>query len=102
MVSFGLPKHSQTGDETRHDRLHNQRPPPVVAIGSNSIIVGDLPIKFMWNSRAQEMELSGSSNSIEEEEALKNSTLSEHETEHGMAPGRNRGANLGLNGPGNK
>jgi len=46
-VSFGLPKHSQPTNETRHERLHDQRPPPVAAIGSNSILVGDLPIKFM-------------------------------------------------------
>ncbi|CAD6251471.1 unnamed protein product [Miscanthus lutarioriparius] len=37
-VSFGLPKHSQPAEDTRHDRLHNQRPPPIAAIGSNSIM----------------------------------------------------------------
>ena len=56
-VSFGLPKHSQPANETRHERLHDQRPPPVAAIGYNSILVGDLPIKFMWNSKASDIKV---------------------------------------------
>ncbi|XP_021304717.1 uncharacterized protein LOC8062495 isoform X2 [Sorghum bicolor] len=54
LISFGLPKHSQPTEETRQGRLHDQRPPPVVAIGSNSILVGDLPIQFRWNSKARD------------------------------------------------
>jgi hypothetical protein len=56
-VSFGLPKHSQPTGSARHDRLHNQRPQPVAAFGDSSILIGDLPIEFVWSSKGQEIEI---------------------------------------------
>lgn len=48
--AFGLPKHPQPCDATVVQRLQNQHLPPIAAVDSNSIVVGNLPLHFSWSS----------------------------------------------------
>ena len=50
-MAFGLPKHSQLKDSDRVERLHHCKLPPVAAVDSNSIAIGNLPIHFSWSSK---------------------------------------------------
>ena len=50
-VAFGLPKHSQLSDLDRVERLRHCNLPPVAAVDSNSIAIGNLPIHFSWSSK---------------------------------------------------
>lgn len=54
-AAFGLPKHSQPDDQTRVERLRHQKIPPIAVIDSNSIAVSNLPLKFSWISKEQEI-----------------------------------------------
>jgi hypothetical protein len=54
-AAFGLPKHSQPDDQTRVERLRHQKIPPIAVIDSNSIAVSNLPLKFSWVSKEQEI-----------------------------------------------
>ena len=51
-VAFGLPKHSQLSDLDRVERLRHGKLPPVAAVDSNSIAIGNLPIHFSWSSKS--------------------------------------------------
>lgn len=51
-IAFDLPKHSQPRDEIVEKRLQHQHLPPIAIVGSNSIVVGNLPLNFSWNSKA--------------------------------------------------
>jgi hypothetical protein len=50
-VAFGFPKHSQPDDPTRADRLRHHKIPPIAAVDSQTIAVGNLPIQFSWDSK---------------------------------------------------
>lgn len=52
-VAIGLPKHSQPDDLTRIERICHHKIPPVAVVDSNSIAVGNLPIKFSWAGSKQ-------------------------------------------------
>ena len=51
-VAFGLPKHSQLSDLDRVERLRHGKLPPVAAVDSNSIAIGNLLIHFSWTSKS--------------------------------------------------
>ena len=51
-VAFGLPKHSQLSDLDRVERLCHGKLPPVAAVDSNSIAIGNLPIHYSWSSKS--------------------------------------------------
>jgi len=91
-VSFGLPKHSQPTGSARHDRLHNQRPQPVAAFGDSSILIGDLPIEFVWSSKGQEIEI------LQDEKvatALSSEKSRSQKGKNVNAPGMENGEKLG-------
>lgn len=50
-MAFRLPKHSQLKDSDRVERLHHCKLPPVAAVDSNSIAIGNLLIHFSWDSK---------------------------------------------------
>jgi hypothetical protein len=52
-VTIRLPKHSQPDDLTKFERIHHHKIPPVFVVDSNSIAVGNLPIKFSWAGSKQ-------------------------------------------------
>lgn len=43
-VAFGFPKHSQPNEQSRADKLRHYRVPPIAAVNSQTIAVGNLPI----------------------------------------------------------
>lgn len=49
-IAFGLPKHSQPSNEILEKRLQCQHLPPIASLGTNSMVIGSLPLNFTWNS----------------------------------------------------
>lgn len=52
-VPVGFPKHSQPDDSTREKCIRHQKLPPIAIVDDNSIVVGNLPINFCWQSQVQ-------------------------------------------------
>lgn len=49
--SFWAPEHSQMSNTDQVERLRHCNLPPIAAVDSKSIAIGNLPIHFSWNNR---------------------------------------------------
>lgn len=52
-IAVGFPKHSQPNSAVMNKRLRHTTPPPIASIGSNSLLVGKLPIQLTWPTRGE-------------------------------------------------